>query len=180
MCYLNASMKALSSMAALSVSLFLVSCSLTQQQAQENAADSPGDKKAAEITGNPFSTRARKAAPQKEVKEEPEAEASLPVPTPEQQAAAESLMAETAKAAPTLPQEAEFLQPEEFSPAPANIPPAPSGGLRMGRMAPQEDPASASDAPAPDANSVERHGLRSPKLPSGLPMNINGKLTGQH
>ncbi len=52
----------------------------------------------------------------------------------------------------------------------------PPGGLRMGGIAPTEDPASSTDAPPHGANQVELHGLRSPKLPDKLPMDIDGKL----
>jgi len=50
-------------------------------------------------------------------------------------------------------------------------------GLRMGRFAPPEEAVSSQDAAAPQPNAAERHGLRSPKLPDSLPMDIDGKTT---
>lgn len=53
----------------------------------------------------------------------------------------------------------------------------PRSGLRLGQFAPPEEAASAGENAEPAPNSVELHGLRSPSLPSNLPMDINGKLT---
>ncbi len=181
-------MKALCSIAALSISLLLASCSSTRQ-VKESAATEPTASKPVEIKGNPFSTRARKIKPDDTVTEAapppaapsqvppaPEATPdSDPAPTAEQQAAAERFLAETAST--PEPEPAPTQEPEAAGNAP--LPPL-SNSLRRGSIFPQEEAASANDAPLPGANSVELRGLRSPKLPSGLPMNIDGKLTGQH
>ncbi len=196
-------MKALCSMAALSLALLLSSCSLTRQ----TEGTESGERQAAtdeKIVGNPFSTRSRRpksdSAPEQKDKtlakttESPTAEAtatepaapaeSTPAvtapthtPTPAQQEAAHKLMAET-PAGPEVPtHNAEVA--DDFLSAPATSTPGyyPSAGsLRMGSIAPGEEAASATDAPPPGANSVDLHGLRSPKLPKGLPMGIDGKL----
>lgn len=49
------------------------------------------------------------------------------------------------------------------------------GGLRRGHFAPPEEAASRADNDSPLPNAAERHGLRSPSLPSSLPMNIDGR-----
>ncbi len=48
-------------------------------------------------------------------------------------------------------------------------------GLRMGHFAPPEEAVSTSENSAPLPNAAERHGLRSPSLPSSLPMSIDGR-----
>ena len=47
--------------------------------------------------------------------------------------------------------------------------------IRMGLT--PEEASSSKDAVAPKPNTPERHGFRSPSLPKGLPMDVNGKLT---
>ncbi len=154
-------MKTLSSLATLSLALFLTSCSFMQQ-----AADAPTDAPKANQTETKGTNKA-----------------DIPTPTAEQQKAAEQLLEETPHA-PTAADN-EGLPPMLVSPAPETPPapavstnsvPLPGGGLRMGSIVPQEDPASVGDAPAPTANSAERFGLRSPKMPSKLPMGIDGKI----
>lgn len=45
----------------------------------------------------------------------------------------------------------------------------------MGRFAPPEEAASAGESAAPAPNAAEQRGLRSPKLPRQLPLNIDGQ-----
>ncbi len=103
-------------------------------------------------------------------------------PSVEQRKAAEKLLAEEARAAKPAPAKKPAAPAAAAEPAPAaptlmaSSPTLPSGGLRMGSILPQEDPASTGDAPPPSANAAERFGLRSPKMPSKLPMGIDGKL----
>ncbi len=144
-------MKAICSLATLSLALMLSSCAITQQKAADAAAAEPNAEQAADS-----------AAPREKT------EAPAPVPTEEQQKAAEELLPDPAADAPTLD-----------APGPcdaASTSTLPSGGLRMGSITPQEDPASVGEAPPPTANAAERFGLRSPKMPSQLPMNIDGKI----
>ncbi len=94
------------------------------------------------------------------------------VPTAEQQAAAMKAISSGG--------EAPIPEPVADTGGTATTPLPPRGGLRMGGIAPVEDPASSSDAPAHGANQVEMRGLRSPKLPGKLPMDINGKLQEQN
>lgn len=99
------------------------------------------------------------------------------LPSPEQQEAAASLLQEGAGAPIPDPAVA-------GGDASAAVPYAsPSGipggsGLRMRRFAPPEEASSAGEQAPPAPNTVEQHGLRSPSLPGSLPMDINGKLTG--
>lgn len=48
-------------------------------------------------------------------------------------------------------------------------------GLRMGRFAPPEEAASAASNEDVTPNAAELRGLRSPKLPQQLPLNIDGQ-----
>ncbi len=148
-------MKALSSLATLSLALMLTSCSFTQQVADAPAAE-PNAEQAGETTAS---------------KEKKQEETPAPVPSDEQQKAAEQLLTEASEA-PAAP-EADIPTPAEGG---APTPSLPTGGLRMGSIILQEDPASTGDAPPPTANAAERFGLRSPKMPGKLPMGIDGKL----
>ncbi len=167
-------MKALCSLATLSLALFLTACSATQQQQQQAAgtADEPSAIALTERPGNIFNTRGKR--PQADKEKEPEA---APVPTEEQQLAAQAILPESEKKQPAESQ-APIPAPEEEPTPLADTAPSgfPQGGLRMGNILPQEDSASATDAPAPAANAAERFGLRSPKMPAKLPMGIDGKL----
>lgn len=99
-----------------------------------------------------------------------------PVPTPEQQEAAASLLSKGAEAPiPEPTAESGEGTAATLSSSPAGIPGG--TGLRMRRFAPPEEASSAGELPPPAPNTVEQHGLRSPSLPSSLPMDINGKLT---
>ena len=72
--------------------------------------------------------------------------------------------------------EPEYVTPEPVQLRPDNTSGIPGrSGLRMGHFAPPEEAVSRGDSAAPQPNAVERHGLRSPLLPSTLPMNIEGK-----
>lgn len=100
-------------------------------------------------------------------------------PSAAQQAAAEQMLQNAGGQAASVP------APVVADPEPLNLAEPTSGSipgrrsLRLGTIAPPEEAASGgADAPQPLPNSVERHGLRSPLLPKNLPMDINGKLTG--
>lgn len=102
-------------------------------------------------------------------------------PSEEQQAAAEQMLSETeiedAESMDILPQPVgneEVL--DEVSPHASGIPGR--NALRMGQYAPPEEAVSSGNARPPRPNRVEQHGFRSPSLPTKLPMDINGKLTG--
>ena len=112
----------------------------------------------------------------------PEEEPSDITPSPEQMAAAKAALEKkdderpakrptrTVKAEPEpVVDEAPVVTSNNTSGIPGR------SGLRMGRFAPQEEAASRGENTAPIPNAAERHGLRSPSLPSALPMNIEGK-----
>ncbi len=142
-------MKAHNTLAILSLALFLTSCSLTQQVSPVTVPDTEQ------------ATATDEAAREK-------AKADAPAPSDAQQKAAEQILEGEAPASP---------EAETPAPAPLQSNSAlPGGGLRMGSIIPQEDPASTGEAPPPAPNSVELRGLRSPKMPSSLPMGIDGKL----
>lgn len=48
-------------------------------------------------------------------------------------------------------------------------------GLRLGRFAPPEEATSSSEQAAPTPNAAELRGLRSPSLPTKLPLDVNGQ-----
>ena len=70
-----------------------------------------------------------------------------------------------------LPQEqVEAVQTyENLSPIPGR------SGLRLGKFAPPEEAASTGENAAPTPNAAERRGLRSPSLPTTLPLDVNGQ-----
>lgn len=112
----------------------------------------------------------------------PEEEPSDITPSPEQMAAAKAALEKKDDARPEKrPTRTVKAEPEPVvDEAPVVTSNNTSGipgrsGLRMGRFAPQEEAASRGDNTAPIPNAAERHGLRSPSLPSALPMNIEGK-----
>ncbi len=164
---------------ALSLALAVVSCSAIEKGRN------------AKVEGNPFSTRAAAEDVEKKTAEgesadgesaQANAEAASAEetallekaePTAEQQEAARELLGRSDATGEAIP------EPEPVSTSPDAVAEptsrkAPPGGLRLGGIAPTED--SAAEGVAPGANSVEQHGLRSPKLPNKLPMNIDGKL----
>lgn len=138
--------------------LFLGACSSFQRHESKN--------------GQPVSSE---ETPQTPVPANGNASAA-PEPTEEQQAAAHALLNQASSDStpeiansPTLPSDPVSL------PNTSGIPGR--SGLRLGHFAPPEEAASASDQPTPRPNAAEQHGLRSPLLPTSLPMDINGKLT---
>ncbi len=173
-CYDKASMKALCTTATLSLALLLTACSLNQQHQQQAAG--PPDVPAAkpEEKDSPSSAKTSEAS----TDPAPPGTQTAPVPTQEQQQAAIKLTEGVADIDYT-PEHVEQLTEAHLNTAEATAPTSPAlpaGNLRMGSIIPQEDPASVGDAPAPSANSAERFGLRSPKMPTKLPMGIDGKI----
>lgn len=176
-------MKAVSLITGTLLSFLLVSCSSTnQEQGTYRSVFSKA------LTGSPFATaKEPEQTPSKPEQEKPEIEEpSLPAPTPEQQPAAEILPSETGESilpAPVFPpMETSGDLPTLDTPSAPSIPepaatPLPSRSLRLGLFAPPEEAASAKETPALPPNSVDLRGLRSPKLPGALPMDINGKIT---
>ncbi len=174
-------MKALCSLVTLSVAFSLTACTLTQKAA-EGAADTPAVETSADSQEGKKNAKPDKKAEEAPTRKEgdapaettptaaSEAPADAPVPTEAQQQAAQEML--LTGFAPTDDLVSTAF-PDEVNDAP---PALPAGKLRMGSILPQEDPASVGDAPAPTANSVELRGLRSPKMPSKLPMGIDGKL----
>lgn len=69
--------------------------------------------------------------------------------------------------------------PAEPAPAmtvqPVGTPEAIPGRLRLGGFGPAAEPNS-EDLPTPGPNAVDMRGLRSPKLPGELPMDVDGKI----
>ncbi|MCI7697951.1 MAG: hypothetical protein MSQ05_00940 [Akkermansia sp.] len=69
--------------------------------------------------------------------------------------------------------------PDEPAPAmtvqPVGTPEAIPGRLRLGGFGPAAEPNS-EDLPTPGPNAVDMRGLRSPKLPGELPMDVDGKI----
>lgn len=115
-----------------------------------------------------------------------EAQPEAITPSPEQMEAAQKLLAEESKT-PAAPARKKQTAPRAPRPTPAEDYSAPSvtventsgipgaSGLRAGSSAMPEEAASSYDNDLPLPNAVERHGLRSPSLPSALPMNIDGQ-----
>lgn len=114
------------------------------------------------------------------------AAATAVTPTPEQQAAAAAVTGAATGATPAAEATAggdttTYTAPEETgsdvttytTPTTTTIPGR--TGLRMGRFAPPEEAASAGESAAPAPNAAEQRGLRSPKLPRQLPLNIDGQ-----
>ena len=105
-------------------------------------------------------------------KQEQEATAAV-TPTAEQQATAEATLQESVTEVVatgdtlSLPTAAPTYQSTSTIPG--------RSGLRMGRFAPPEEAASAGESEAPAPNAAEQRGLRSPKLPRRLPLNIDGQ-----
>ncbi len=167
------------------VGMLLVACSVQQQQQQQQVVpvdDVPGEPEPKE------KDKPHTPAPPKKKAENANlaTETAEPIaPTPEQQAAAEHLLNTTetqtepsheASASPE-PQAIEETASQASASYPAGIPGR--RALRMGQYAPPEEAVSSGEAAAYRPNRAEQHGFRSPVLPSGLPMDIHGKLTGQ-
>lgn len=97
-------------------------------------------------------------------------------PTQEQQTTAAELLQQPEIATPALVQP---LFPTQE--APAALPTTTGSGipgrsgLRLGKFAPPEEAASTGEAKAITPNSAEQHGLRSPALPTKLPLDVNGQ-----
>lgn len=153
-------MKQICLLVACGAMLTLSSCSFlhlkksgtTEQSTGTNAKDANGDK--------------TKASDENRAASE---EGGAPVPTAAQQAAAHDMMeGGTAPAGVAT-------EPVDNGYTPTGVPGG--RGLRMGTIAPPEEAASTGDGAEPRPNSAERRGLRTPPLPSGLPMDMDGKLT---
>lgn len=166
---------------AIATGVAMVSCSSHQESPTEATPDVPAKAEAKEKR----TQEGEKTITETSSEEETQArEGEQIAPTGEQQAAAEKMLSESA----ALEADEESL---DVLPAPIgneevldDVVPNTSGipgrnALRMGQYAPPEEAASASSARPPRPNRVEQHGFRSPSLPSKLPMDINGKLTGE-
>lgn len=97
-------------------------------------------------------------------------------PTQQQQAAAAELMKQVETATPVATQSI-LLPTVEQTAEPAKNSSAIPGrsGLRLGKFAPPEEAASTGERKAVTPNAAEQHGLRSPALPTKLPLDINGQ-----
>jgi len=107
-------------------------------------------------------------------KMQPEASAQEPAtisPTEEQSKAALQLLNTPATSQPNTEH---ISKPETDAPLPGNGRPVLRAYMRP------EEATSTRDAEAPQPNSVELRGLRSPEMPNTLPMNIDGKLLHQN
>lgn len=159
----------------------MVSCSSHQEAPTEATPDVPAKAEAKEKR----TQEGEKATAETSSEEETQArEGEQIAPTEEQQAAAEKMLSESA--ALEADEESLDVLPEPIGNEEVldDVVPNTSGipgrnALRMGQYAPPEEAASASSARPPRPNRVEQHGFRSPSLPSKLPMDINGKLTGE-
>ena len=147
-CY-DSSMNSLRLTACTLATIFLSSCSLfTQQKVEEQSA-----------------------TPQKETVAAATADKKAPVTT----------VAEPTKLIPV--EEVVQLPQEQVEPIQAgyeiqtsNVSPIPGrSGLRLGKFAPPEEAASTTENAAPTPNAAERRGLRSPSLPTTLPLDVNGQ-----
>lgn len=101
-------------------------------------------------------------------------------PTQQQQAAAAELIKQVETATPVATQSIllpTVEQPIEQTAEPAKNSSAIPGrsGLRLGKFAPPEEAASTGERKAVTPNAAEQHGLRSPALPTKLPLDINGQ-----
>ena len=97
-------------------------------------------------------------------------------PTQQQQAAAAELIKQVETATPVATQSI-LLPTVEQTAEPAKNSSAIPGrsGLRLGKFAPPEEAASTGERKAVTPNTAEQHGLRSPALPTKLPLDINGQ-----
>ncbi len=127
--------------------------------------------------------QAEKAAPETAEQTAESEEAEIPPPSPEQQAAAieqlktsELVGRDVPPAGGLSPISSPEAAPSPLASSAQDIVP---GGkkLRMGAFATPEESISSEGISAPAPNSVELKGFRSPKMPVGLPMDINGKIT---
>lgn len=192
-------MKIFWSCIATTLGLMMVSCSAVVQQmdfvpvpGEEEAADedSAEESAAEESTENEDADQSgprkkRKISEQKhtEAGQTSISDISNLMPTPEQQAAAAKILAETPREATASAHDV-LPEPVAHEEVLVDAVPNTSGipgrnSLRMHRYAPPEEAASAGEAKALTPNRAERHGFRSPVLPTKLPMDINGKLTGE-
>lgn len=183
-------MKIFWSCIATSLGLMMISCSSVVQQMEFIPVPGEEEPAKAETTENedknqPASVKTQKKEGQDSTAAtKSDSDASDFVPTPEQQEAAAKLLTDnkpgeaTASAHDVLPEP--VAQEEVLVDAVPNTSGIPGrNSLRMHRYAPPEEAASAGEAKALPPNRAERHGFRSPVLPTKLPMDINGKLTGE-
>lgn len=162
--------------------LFLSSCSLLQRQQAPLPLPAEAGGEQADSGREEGQTESDAEKPAGEVPDE----LSTAVPSSEQQEAARALLHEQEGSGPEIsgPENTPLPTvsaageiPEPLADSTSDYPLPGGGGLRMGTLAPPEEAASSSENAVPKPNSVEKRGLRSPSLPKGLPMDINGKLT---
>lgn len=171
------------------ISLTVVSCTPFQQQTISDLLPPPENeteesiKKSLEESES-ATKEAKKAEDSKKETEHSETGEHV-TPTPEQQAAAERLLAksETNSASNSSENTESLHQTGSNSDTLEMTTPLPGlpgrTALRMGQYAPPEEAASVGEAQTFRPNSAEQHGFRSPMLPASLPMDIHGKLTGE-
>jgi len=157
--------------------LFLGACSqMQQQQTPAPRPEETGEEQAGEEQPVSDKEEGQTDSDGEKVSQEEVDELSTAVPSSEQQEAARAMLSEQeASSLPTVSAAGEIPEPITDGISDTSLPGG--RGLRMGALAPPEEAASSSENAAPKPNSVERRGLRSPSLPKGLPMDINGKLT---
>lgn len=140
----------------------MCACSTVSQQGKEvtepNTPHPPADK---------VTKKASSEQPQKE---------NNITPTQEQQATATELLQQAEVTTPVLVQPL-FPTQEEPTALPTTTGTGIPGrsGLRLGKFAPPEEAASTGEAKAVSPNAAEQHGLRSPALPTKLPLDVNGQ-----
>ena len=173
-------MKIFQSFITVAAGLAMVSCSSLDTPAEATPAASEPTPTAAKKSGADATPRQASATAATATGTAAESIA----PTPEQQAAAQQILADDAAPAAqsldTLPEPVatmEIFDEEAEASTPASIPGR--NALRMRRYAPPEEAVSAGDAQPLRPNRAEQHGFRSPILPTKLPMDIHGKLTGE-
>lgn len=166
-------------MIAVAVGMAVVSCSSPSEFPNPDACDVAPDS-AQPQNGEKGGKKNGDTTNKSNVDEQPSGGEDV-TPSEEQQAAAEQMLSEM------VTEESESLDVlprpvgnedvlDEAEPNAAGIPGR--NALRMGQYAPPEEAVSSGDARPPRPNRVEQHGFRSPALPTKLPMDINGKLTG--
>ena len=172
-------------MIAIATGLAVVSCSSQMEaptsEVTELASKAEDDGKKEQKSDK---ERKQKDAEQTDADKSQTDDSEVVAPTEEQQAAAEKMLiegdssAETGESLDVLPEpigNEEVL--DDHVPNASGIPGR--NALRMGQYAPPEEAASAGNARPPRPNRAEQYGFRSPSLPNKLPMDINGKLTGE-
>lgn len=170
------------------IGMAVVACTPFQQQTIDDLLPPP-EKAAEASTKKPEADEVKEKEDKEEAqvqkKEERTEETGAVTPTPEQQAAAEKLLAEDTAGSTNAPEEQETTPTQTDNEGTMQdtevLPPSIPGrnALRMGQYAPPEEAASVNEAASFHPNSAEQHGFRSPMLPTALPMDIHGKLTGE-